>query len=114
VHFGEFSNTRADEAIVERLAVIDFCDAAAEWGSTVPIPEREAERMIELADQRRIADLEERRAEREERPHYEVLRIEPVLEDILILNRSVADEVVAGSRRCAVSDGRSGDHEELS
>jgi hypothetical protein len=44
----------------------------------VPIPEREAERMIELAGQRRIADLEERRAEREERPRYEVLRIESV------------------------------------
>ncbi|KAL6708585.1 hypothetical protein ACN47E_002566 [Coniothyrium glycines] len=43
----------------QRLAIIDFCDAASEWGSTVPIPAREAERMIELADQRRIADLEE-------------------------------------------------------
>jgi hypothetical protein len=67
---------RADKVTVERLAIIDFCDAAAEWGSTVPIPEREAERMIELADQRRIADLEEMRATREERPRYEVLRIE--------------------------------------
>ncbi|KAH4215804.1 hypothetical protein HBH69_221310 [Parastagonospora nodorum] len=45
---------------LERLDIIDFCDAAGEWGSTVPIPAREAERMIELADQRRIADLGDR------------------------------------------------------
>lgn len=38
--------------------MIDFCDAAGEWGSIFPIPAREADRMIELADQRRIADLE--------------------------------------------------------
>ncbi|EUC51061.1 hypothetical protein COCMIDRAFT_31621 [Bipolaris oryzae ATCC 44560] len=43
---------------VKRLEIIDFCDAASEWGSSVPIPSREAERIIELADQRRIADLE--------------------------------------------------------
>jgi hypothetical protein len=42
----------------ERLDIIDFCDAAGEWGSIVPIPAREAERMIELANQMRIADLE--------------------------------------------------------
>jgi len=56
----------------ERLDIIDFCDAAAEWGSTVPIPAREADRMIELANQRRIADLEEIRAPRDDRPRYEV------------------------------------------
>ncbi|KAF1847775.1 uncharacterized protein K460DRAFT_363813 [Cucurbitaria berberidis CBS 394.84] len=44
----------------ERLDIIDFCDAAGEWGSIVPIPAREADRMIALADQRRIAELEER------------------------------------------------------
>ncbi|CAE7034004.1 hypothetical protein P3342_007210 [Pyrenophora teres f. teres] len=43
---------------VERLDIIDFCDAAGEWGSTVPIPAQEAERMIELADRRKIADLD--------------------------------------------------------
>lgn len=37
--------------------MIDFCDAACEWGSIVPIPAREADRMIVLADQRRIAAL---------------------------------------------------------
>ena len=42
------------------MDIIDFCDAAGEWGSVVPIPAREAARMIELAEQRRIADLEER------------------------------------------------------
>ena len=57
---------------MERLDLIDFCDAAAEWGSIVPIPAREADRMIELADQRRIADLERRQAPRDERQHYEV------------------------------------------
>jgi hypothetical protein len=40
------------------LDIIDFCDAAGEWGSVVPIPAKEAERMIELAEQRRIADVE--------------------------------------------------------
>lgn len=39
--------------------MINFCDAASEWGSIVPIPAREADRMIELADQRQIADLSE-------------------------------------------------------
>jgi hypothetical protein len=43
---------------VERLDIIDFCDAAGEWGSIVPIPAGEAGRMIELAGQRRIADLD--------------------------------------------------------
>jgi hypothetical protein len=59
-------------AIVERVDIIDFCDAAGEWGSVVPIPAKEADRMIELAEQRRVADLEERRAERDEGYRYEV------------------------------------------
>ncbi|USP78096.1 hypothetical protein yc1106_05370 [Curvularia clavata] len=48
----------------ERREIIDFCDAAAEWGSNVPIPAREADKMIELAGQRRIADpgLEQRQS----------------------------------------------------
>ncbi|KAF1918570.1 hypothetical protein BDU57DRAFT_446291 [Ampelomyces quisqualis] len=50
---------RADKTVGERLDIIDFCDAAGEWGSVLPIPAREADRMIELADQRRIADLDE-------------------------------------------------------
>ncbi|KAH7091947.1 hypothetical protein FB567DRAFT_434709 [Paraphoma chrysanthemicola] len=44
----------------ERMEIIDFCDAACEWGSIVPIPAREADRMIELAEQRCIADLDTR------------------------------------------------------
>lgn len=44
----------------ERLAIVDFCDAAAEWGSTVPMPVKEAERMVELAGMRRVAVLERR------------------------------------------------------
>lgn len=59
---------------MERLDIIDFCDAAGEWGSIVPIPALEAERMIELAEQRRVADLDEGRALGEERQvHFEVL-----------------------------------------
>lgn len=42
------------------MEIIDFSDAAREWGSTVPIPEPEAQRMMELAGQRRVADLERR------------------------------------------------------
>lgn len=38
--------------------MIDFCDAASEWGSIVPLPAQEASRMVELADQRRIASDE--------------------------------------------------------
>jgi hypothetical protein len=44
---------------VERLDIINFCDAAGEWGSILPIPAHEAERMVELADRRKIADLDE-------------------------------------------------------
>jgi hypothetical protein len=54
------------------LDIIDFCDAAGEWGSILPIPAREADRMIELADQRRIADLDERRVMRDMRQDHEV------------------------------------------
>ncbi|CAO2651780.1 Nn.00g000630.m01.CDS01 [Neocucurbitaria sp. VM-36] len=50
----------------ERLDMIDFCDAASEWGSIVPLPAREANRMIELADQRQIADLSESRRLRDD------------------------------------------------
>ncbi|KAF2030416.1 hypothetical protein EK21DRAFT_100472 [Setomelanomma holmii] len=59
---------------LERLDLIDFCDAAGEWGSIVPIPAREADRMIELANQRRIADLDERRPSRDDRRSYEEWR----------------------------------------
>ena len=54
------------------MNIIDFCDAAGEWGSILPIPAREADRMIELADQRRIADLDERRVMRDMRQDHEV------------------------------------------
>ncbi|CAI9628792.1 hypothetical protein GT037_001839 [Alternaria burnsii] len=43
----------------ERLDIIDFCDAAAEWGSMLPIPVHEAEKMVELADRRKVADVDE-------------------------------------------------------
>jgi hypothetical protein len=57
----ELYHAEAKDVSVERLDIIDFCDAAGEWGSTVPIPAREAARMIELAEQRQIADLDCRR-----------------------------------------------------
>ncbi|CAG5159286.1 uncharacterized protein ALTATR162_LOCUS5508 [Alternaria atra] len=50
----------------ERMSIIDFCDAAGEWGSILPIPAYEAEKMVELADRRKIADLDE--------PHQQQLR----------------------------------------
>lgn len=34
-------------------------DAAGEWGLVVPLPASEAERMVALADRRRVGDLEE-------------------------------------------------------
>lgn len=46
--------------VAERLEIIDFADAAGEWGSVVHVPHGEAERMLKLADQRRVADLERR------------------------------------------------------
>jgi hypothetical protein len=49
------------------MNIINFCDAAGEWGSIVPIPAHEAEIMIELADQRPIADLENPQPRFEER-----------------------------------------------
>jgi hypothetical protein len=58
LHLGVF---HTDQGKVERMEMIDFCDAAGEWGSIVPIPAREADRMIDLADQRRIADIDARR-----------------------------------------------------
>ncbi|KAI4624445.1 hypothetical protein J4E83_004119 [Alternaria metachromatica] len=50
----------------ERQEIINFCDAAGEWGSILPIPAREAERMVELADRRKIADLEEPHRQRQQ------------------------------------------------
>jgi hypothetical protein len=44
----------------ERLELIDFADAAGEWGSIVPLPASEAKRMVALADGRHIADLDQR------------------------------------------------------
>lgn len=57
----ELYHAEAKDVSAKRLDIIDFCDAAGEWGSTVPIPAREAARMIELAEQRQIADLDCRR-----------------------------------------------------
>lgn len=88
----------ADGFLAERLAIVDFCDAAGEWGSTVPIPAREAGRMVELAYQRRVAVLTERPAGREERhPLLETVRPIP---DV---SRSVDDD----RRYCEVSRYRS-------
>ena len=52
--------------------------------------------MIELADQRRIADLEEMRAPRDERQRYEVHPIEltKVMDLTLTWFRNAADEFV--------------------
>lgn len=45
----------------EALALVDFADAAYEWGSIVPLPAHEAQRLTQLAGQRRIAhSLQER------------------------------------------------------
>ncbi|UPX17343.1 uncharacterized protein EKO05_0007705 [Ascochyta rabiei] len=41
---------------VQRLEMIDFSDAALEWGSVVRLPASEMQRMIALADRRRVAD----------------------------------------------------------
>lgn len=41
--------------------MINFSDAALEWGSVVLLPADEMARMIALGDQRRIADIDERR-----------------------------------------------------
>ena len=38
--------------------MIDFVDAATEWGSSVPLPRDEAEIILKMADQRLVADLE--------------------------------------------------------
>ncbi|KAH6625227.1 hypothetical protein C7974DRAFT_455144 [Boeremia exigua] len=56
----EALNGRGGLTDVQRLEIINFADAAREWGSTVHVPEREAKRMLELADQRRVADLTKR------------------------------------------------------
>ncbi|KAF1967228.1 hypothetical protein BU23DRAFT_403826, partial [Bimuria novae-zelandiae CBS 107.79] len=40
----------------ELIAIIDFADAAGEWGSVVPLPGKYAERMEELAKGRHMAD----------------------------------------------------------
>ncbi|KAJ4366730.1 hypothetical protein N0V95_000059 [Ascochyta clinopodiicola] len=42
----------------QRLEMIDFSDAALEWGSVVRLPASEMHRMLALADRRRVADLE--------------------------------------------------------
>jgi hypothetical protein len=42
----------------DRKEMIDFVDAAREWGSTVPLPRDEAEGILKIADQRLVADLE--------------------------------------------------------
>ncbi|KAF3009806.1 hypothetical protein E8E13_010131 [Curvularia kusanoi] len=57
----------------ERKEMIDFVHAAAEWGSTVLVPEREAERMMVLAERRRVADFErEERGQRRRSVHFEM------------------------------------------
>lgn len=44
--------------VAERREIIDFVDAATEWGSTVPLPRDEAEDILKMADQRLVADLD--------------------------------------------------------
>jgi hypothetical protein len=55
-----------DRDVAERLEIINFCDAAGEWGSIVPIPASEANRMIALAEQRQIADFQNGQREQRE------------------------------------------------
>lgn len=38
--------------------MIDFVHAAAEWGSTVLVPEGQLERLMDVAERRRVADPE--------------------------------------------------------
>jgi hypothetical protein len=57
------NHAEADPGIAERLEIINFSDAASEWGSVVPIPASEADRMIALAEQRPIARLEDGKQE---------------------------------------------------
>ena len=42
----------------DRLEVINFVHAAAEWGSTVLVPEAEVGRLMEVAGRRRVADAD--------------------------------------------------------
>lgn len=46
----------ANEVIEECIDIIEFVDAASEWGSVVRIPAQEAKRMEYLANARRIAE----------------------------------------------------------
>ncbi|KAF1927550.1 uncharacterized protein M421DRAFT_41788, partial [Didymella exigua CBS 183.55] len=41
----------------ERREIVDFVDAATEWGSTVPVPRDESENILKMADWRLVADL---------------------------------------------------------
>ncbi|KAG9201060.1 hypothetical protein G6514_006440 [Epicoccum nigrum] len=52
------SREREEISDAQRREAIDFVHAAAEWGSVVLLPEKEAERMMMLAERRRLADLE--------------------------------------------------------
>jgi hypothetical protein len=92
----------ANEDQGERQDIIDFSDAAGEWGSVVPIPEREAKRMIELAEQRQIADLESRESFANERRGHEVRDGEMAdrwFERRLILPRSAVGDRICTSAR---------------
>lgn len=53
---GGTNNWYTDSDADELLAIIDFVDAAGEWGSVVPVPGQYAPRMEELAKARRMAD----------------------------------------------------------
>jgi hypothetical protein len=52
-------HAETDSNIAERLEIINFSDAAGEWGSVIPIPASEADRMIALAEQRQVAYLQD-------------------------------------------------------
>lgn len=47
------------QGVEERLEMIDFSDAALEWGSVVQLPSSEMGRMVELAEGRRVVSDEE-------------------------------------------------------
>ena len=78
--------------IDDRRDIIDFVDAAAEWGSTVPLPRDEAESILKMADQRLVADLEIERGGVDTRGRRE----NPVMAREQPLQRVLQDRYVPG------------------
>jgi hypothetical protein len=58
VSVGGALRTGADDIVAERKEIVDFVDAAMEWGSVVLVPRDEAEGILKMVEQRLVADLE--------------------------------------------------------